>query len=236
MSRDVTDPRPPARRVVVIGLIVLAVAAAATVAFVRMTRGREVAPPTSVSGAPSVVTPPPVPLASGETYVRTEALPAGDLLVTQWIESEQLLFSVLMVRPQVEGAEGVTAQQVRVVADGRIATGREEIRSGRPARYSFLGATSVQISYRLTGALERSSSAAGRALALLTALDVRYEPDSTKVTRAIAAPEVLSLACASPAARTAPRPCGAPGSAGTWTVEVVGPFAQDRVIAQLSLG
>lgn len=234
MSIDATDGRPDARREVMTGLIILAVVAAAVVLLVVVVRQPDEAPPVSLAGAPSVVTEPPVLLASGETYVRTEALPAGDLLVTQWIESDQLLFNVLMARPQVEGAEGVTAQQVRVVADDRIATGPEQIRSGRPARYSFLGATSVQISYRLTGALEFSSSAPGRALAPLTSLDVTYEPASTAVTRAIVAPEVLSLACASPGNKTSPRPCGAPDSRGTWTVEVVGPFAQDRVIAQLS--
>jgi hypothetical protein len=177
----------------------------------------------------------PVPLADGEAYVRTEVLPSDDLLVTHWIQSAGFVFSVKLGAPLAAGTEDVTAEQVRVTANGQDAPGPTQIHSGMASRYAFVGATSLEIQYRLTDVVQRSSSAPGRALARMTALDVTYEPSPHQVTRTVIAPEVLSLACSSPV-RSAPlKPCGVRISGGEWTVELFGPAADDRVIAQLTL-
>lgn len=183
----------------------------------------------------AVVSPSPEPLSPGETYVLTEALPSGDLVVTQWISAEQPLDSVLLSPPGLEGTKRVLADQVRVVADDEVVEGAELI-SGQPRRYSFPDASNLQITYRLVGAVERSGSAPGRALARLTALDVSYDPASVHVTRSVIAPGVLSLACASPEVPTVWTPCGVRATDGEWTVELEGPNVSYRVMAQLTLG
>lgn len=223
--------RETVARVVALGLVV----ATLVVLVVGVRHWRGDGPRASLAGAELIEFAPPEPLAGGEAYVRTEVLPSGDLMVTQWIESSQLLFGVALIPPRVAGTEGVTAEKVRVVAGGRIASGKEQIRPGEAQRYSFLGATSVQIRYLLTGAVELSDSAPGRALARLTALDVSYQPASSRVTRTVIAHEVLSLACSSAAMSTGSGPCGAPRSTGEWTVELDGPRAGDRVIAALTI-
>lgn len=190
----------------------------------------------SLAGTTSAAVEPPEPLRDRETYVQTRILPSGDLVVTQWIESTPLLFGVTLALPRVAGAEVMTAEQVRVVADGTNAVGPKRISLGRQSTYAFLGTSSVRIRYRLTGAIELSPSVPGRALARLTALDVTYEPASAQVTRAVIAPEVLSLACSSPEQADEIRPCGDRASKGRWTVDLSGPQVDDRVMAALSLG
>lgn len=169
-----------------------------------------------------------------ETFVRTRVLPSGDLQVTHWIDSTRLLLTVDLSVPGVTGAEGVSAHHVRVVADGRPVTGPDRI-TDAPGRFSLLGAHSVEVRYRLTGAVERSPSVPGRGLALVTSLDVQQEPAPVRVIRSILAPEVLSLACAPTTSQPAPQPCGAVDPGGGWTVELTGDRADDRVLAQVTL-
>jgi hypothetical protein len=195
----------------------------------------EEAPPrASFAGAASDVSGPPRQLTGGEAYVRTKVLPSGDLSVTQWIESDQLLFGVRIRTPLAVGMKGVAAEDVRVVADGRAVTGPDRI-SGVPARYAFLGASSVQIRYVLTGATQRSTSAPGRALVRPAALDVSYDPASERVTKSVMAAEVLALACAPAVVAGDTTPCGTRSSDSEWTVELEGPHVDDRVLAQLTL-
>jgi hypothetical protein len=236
MSRESVTPEGNGRPAVVIGLVAVGLMVAANIAVWAVHQGPDGVSGASLAGARPTQSPAPVPMTDGEAYVRTEVLPSGDVMVTHWIESAHLVFSVRLVAPLVAGTEDATAEQVHVTADGSAALGPEQIHSGMASRYSFVGATSLEIRYRLTDAIERSSSAPGRALARLTALDVEYVPASQHVTRTVVAPEVLSLACSSPATTSPLRPCGARSSDGGWTVDLTGPGAHDRVVAQLTLG
>lgn len=192
-------------------------------------------PRASLIGTGSLVVDAPVPLEAGETYVRTELSSSGDLQVVQWIESDAPLFSAVLEPPPGTAARTTTVEQLRVVADGRLVQSRERASPGQSVRFRFPGVRSVQIRYRLRGVLQVGLSPPGRALAPLTALDVTYEPASTRVIRDVVAPEVLSLACSPPGSTDTPRPCGTNLAVDEWTVDLVGPFTRDRVIAAVSL-
>ena len=119
------------------------------------------------------------------------------------------------------------------MADGALVDGPATI-TGSGATYTFDETTDVQVRYVLTGAVVRSDSVGGRALALATRLDLRYSPPPEREIRVVIAAEVLSLACsASPDA--APVPCGQAESTDQWRVELTGPRVDDRVIAQVTL-
>lgn len=235
MNTERTTPRRDNLREVVAHVVVLGVvvvtALVTSVVGVRLWTGD---PPRS-SLARSFESEPPRPLAAGEVYVRTEVLPSGDLNVTHWIESNELLDSVRLLPPEVASSKWVTAEEVRVVVDDAVVPGPRRI-SVLAARYFFQVASTVQISYRLTGALELSGSVRGRALARPTALDVlTYERASQHVTQTVIGPRVLALACAPPGRSTTPVPCGTRDSDGQWTVELLGRRALDQVIAALSI-
>ena len=93
----------------------------------------------------------------------------------------------------------------------------------------------VEVTYRLSGAVERSDSADGRALALATTIDVRYPHRARSETRVVLAREVLALACTASADRP-PVPCGQSSGADRWRVELDGREISSRVVAQLTLG
>lgn len=218
--------------VVVLGVVVVT-ALVTSVVGVRL--WTDDPPRASLADARSFESAPPRPLAAGEAYVRTEVLPSGDLTVTHWIASRRLLDSVRLLLPEATESKRVTAEQVRVVVDDAVVPGPDRI-SVLTARYFFRVASMVQISYRLTGTLELSESAPGRALARPTALDVlTYERASHRVTRTVIGPRVLALACAPPGRSSNPVPCGTRVSAGQWTVELLGRRARDRVIAALTV-
>jgi len=219
----------------VAGVLVVVLMAAVLMAVWGGHPGADDAPGASLADARSFESaPPPRPLAAGEVYVRTEVLPSGDLSVTHWIEGRQLLNSVRLLRPEVAASKRVTAEEVRVVADDAVVPGPDRI-TVQTARYFFQVASTVQISYRLTGALELSGSVRGRALARPTALDVLYGHGSLQVTHTVIGPHVLALACAPPGRSTTPVPCGTRVSDGQWTVELLGGRALDRVIAALTI-
>jgi hypothetical protein len=126
------------------------------------------------------------------------------------------------------------ATGVEVAADGRVVTGADSVGTeGR--RYQVFGATAVYVTYTLTGALETSTSADGRALARVTSLDVSYASAGGTSTRSIEAADILGMACSPVADPDAtPAPCGSPEQ-GRWQVELSGPHRDDRVMAQLNL-
>ena len=215
----------------VVGLVVL-IGVAATLVVLGLRPDPAPAPSASLA-APAAVEPPPRPLERDATYVRTEVLPSGELEVTHWIESSSVLLRLDLSVPA--GPEGVAARDVRVVADGHVATGPESITTGR-GTYSFLAADSVLVTYRLGGALVRSTSAPGRALVSVSALEVTSGAATERATHAVSAPEVLSLACAPPDRPGEPEPCGAPGPDGGWSVELVDDGVGERVTAQVTVG
>jgi len=183
----------------------------------------------AASGAPQV-------LAPNESYVETRVLASGDVVVRQWIRADAPLDRLRLALPEVQGTADLSATEVEVLADGAVVAGPATMTGGGDgATYTFAETADVQLSYVLAGAVERSDSAAGRALALATTLDVRYSPQTERETRIVHAPEVLSLACsASPEAPTAP--CGQADGLDRWRVELTGPRVVDRVVAQITLG
>jgi len=234
MRTEAVAPGGEGLRAVVAGVVVVVLVAAVLIAVWRVHPGADDAPRASLAGVRSFESAPPRPLAAGEVYVRTEVLSSGDLMVTHWIESRQQLDSVRLSPPEVAATKRVTAEEVRVVVDDAVVQGPGRI-SELTAPYHFQVASSVQISYRLTGALEFSGSVRGRALARPTALDViTYEQATQHVTQTVIGPRVLALAC-SPPGPTPPVPCGTRVSDGQWTVELPGRRALDRVIAALTI-
>ena len=185
--------------------------------------------PESTAGAA-----PPRPLTTDESYVEAVVRPDGQVVVHQWIRSGEPLRRLRLALPTVPGAESLSAAGVEVVADGLPVAGPDRI-TDRAATYFFPGTTNVQLTYRLLGAVERSDSAPGRALAIATTLDVGYSPRTERETRVVRAPEVLTLAC-STTPDESPTPCGEHDGDGQWRVELAGPQVADRVIAQLTLG
>ncbi|PUA80594.1 hypothetical protein [Nocardioides currus] len=178
----------------------------------------------------------PEALSPGETFVQTEAMPSGDLMVTQWISADAPIDTLTLSPSWLEDAPAVVADRVRVVADDELVEGAKQV-TDQPRRYPFpAGASRVQISYRLVGAVEFSDSARGRALARLTTLDVGYDPASTKVTHSVVAPAVLNLACSAPTTPRKSKPCGEALTDGEWRVVLDRTEAGERVMAQLTLG
>lgn len=218
----------------VAGVLVVVLVTAVLMAVWGGHPGADDVPRASLADARSFESAPPRPLAAGEEYVRTEVLPSGDLTVTHWIKSGLQLSSVRMRSPEVAAPQKVTAEEVRVVVDDAVVPGPGRI-SGLTARYYFQVASTVQISYLLTGALELSGSVRGRALARPTSLDVLYGRGSLQVTHTVIGPHVLALACVTPVRSITPVPCGTRVSKGQWMVELPGRRPVDQVIAALNL-
>lgn len=169
-----------------------------------------------------------------EGYVETRVHADGTMEVRQWMHADEALERVTLRIPRVTSAGQLAAQDVEVLADGEPVEGRGEI-TYFAAAYDLGGASEVELRYRLVGAVERSSSAPGRALAVATALDARFSPAPAREVRVVKAPEVLSLACAR-SADASPVPCGTPDGDGEWHVELAGRRAADRVIASVTIG
>jgi hypothetical protein len=172
-------------------------------------------------------------LASNESYVEARVLEDGDVVVRQWIRAAEPFDRLGLALPDVPGVVGLSASGVVVLADDTAVEGPESI-TAQNATYTFDATTDVQVSYRLIGAVEMSSSARGRALAAATTLDVLYSPRVDRETRVVRAPQVLSVAC-SPSPQVALVPCGQEDGTGQWRIELSGPHVLDRVAAQLSL-
>jgi hypothetical protein len=179
---------------------------------------------------------PPVALPANGSYVETVVQPSGDLKVTHWIHTKVPESSIKLMAPVLAGIDSgpVTATSVQVVADGMVVPGAESV-DGVSQTYEFVEAKSIYVTYVLSGALERSPSVASRALARVTALDLRYPSMSGTSLRTVRGAEVLNLAC-SPAGTpdAAPEPCGEPDPDG-WQVKLSDGNRNDHVMAQLQL-
>lgn len=224
------DPEPRDRRVKV-GLVALAWLVGLGALVGALALGLRDDPATPGAGGSAD---PPRALAPAEAYVDTQVLPAGDLVVRQWIRTREPLTALGLEVPVVPGAEDLSADHVEVVADGVVASGPDRV-TAAGATYTFQETTTVMVTYRLAGATQVSDSVAGRALANVTALDTTYAPPVERETRVVHGPEVLSLAC-SRRPDGSPEPCGRDGGNGEWQVELSGDRVDDRVLAQLNLG
>jgi hypothetical protein len=176
---------------------------------------------------------PPVAVPANASYVETVVLPSGDLKVTHWIRTKDPESSIKLMAPVLAGTDSgvVTATGVEVVADGMDVLGADSI-EGAGQTYKFVGAKSIYVTYVLSGALEISPSLASRALARVTALDLRYPSMSGTSLRSVRGAEVLNLACSPSGTPDAvPEPCGKPHPDG-WQVQLAGGNRNDHVMAQ----
>lgn len=166
---------------------------------------------------------------AGESRTVSEVLTGGDLEVTHWIHADDPLSELRLSLPQLDGQE-VSATEVEVTADGRPGSGPEAVEP-RGASYTFTDATRIQVRYRMSGAVQLSSSADGRGLATTTSLDVTAT--QARDVRVVRSQEVLSLACAEPGEQ--PVPCGESGGDDEWRVELDGTDPGDRVLAVVTV-
>jgi hypothetical protein len=176
---------------------------------------------------------PPLAIAAGESYVALRVLTNGDVEATHWITAVRPLDRLRLDLPWLAGTGEVAASALVVLADGEVAPGPDRVTSGG-VTYPLDSVTSVQVSYRLTGAAALSGSVAGRALAA-AGMEVAYEPRSRRETRVVRAPGLLSLACGGPVSERLV-PCGAETGRDEWSVDLDGPRVGDRLVVQLGLG
>ncbi len=238
----VPAPAPSARRfsrAAVVGLVAVGLAnllLSGLIGYLVVSSLRDDAAPRrgpGAAGGGAGADPPGLPPAD-ESYVETVVQPDGQVVVQQWIRTDAPLRRLRLALPPASGASALSASRIEVVADGLAAAGPKQI-TDRAAIYTFPPTTEVEVTYRILGAVTRSASAPGRALAHTTALDVTYSPRAEHETRVVRAAEVLALACSTTAQET-PTPCGEDEGDGQWRVELDGPSVDDRVMAQLTLG
>jgi hypothetical protein len=178
---------------------------------------------------------PPAQLPRTGSYVDSRILPNGDVRVEYWVRTRTPMREIELVVPRGEGPGGapratdvdVAAEQFEV-SDGKVVGSSTVYPLDYPSRI-------VRVRYTLVGAVVRSPSAPGRALARFTSADLVSMPeeDGPRMVR-IRAPEVLNVACRAPSQEASPRPCGS--QAGTsWQVELHGADRADEVSAQVNL-
>jgi hypothetical protein len=169
---------------------------------------------------------------AGASRTVTQVEPDGVLKVTHWIHADRPLDTIELALPAALTRGSAEAEEVEVLADGRAASGPRAITSFR-ASYVFPDeATRVLVRYQLTGAVELSTSAPGRGLATVTALDVSAaQPRDFRIVRSHA---VLALACAT-SRNAQPAPCGERESDDQWRVRLADGQATTRVLAVVTL-
>lgn len=179
---------------------------------------------------------PPAQLPRAGSYVDSRILANGDIRIEQWVRTRTPIWELELVVPHDSGPGGAPrATDVDVVNE----LGEESVgaTAGTSVAYRLnFPSLIVRVRYTLVGAVVRSPSAPGRALARFTSADLVYTPkdDGPKMVR-IRGPAVLNVACRPPSHDAGPRPCGSP--AGTsWQVVLNGADRGDQVSAQVNLG
>ena len=227
------SPAPEARtgrtRLAAIAAVAALVLGSAAGLVVFLVRGDD--PVDHSARGPDQVRAAPVDLAPRTAVVRARITASGDVKVQQWIRSASALFGIGLSPPPAAGAAAgpspFKVRDVQVFANGDAAPGPERLKKEQ-AYYPFAaGTTDVFVSYHLVGAVERSGSVPGRALARVTALDVDVSPPLVATTYSVSGGDVLALACASEEPDAVPTPCGAPARRG-WRVELRGAEPQRR--------
>jgi len=179
---------------------------------------------------------PPEAIPVNSEYVQSQILPSGDLRVEHWIRSTrgiyELTLSLPPTTPRNDQAE-VKARALRVEDDGQTHVGPPDV-GAREDSYFFPRASTLHVSYILSGVVVRSSSVAGRALLQVTSVDLGITGNSLPKTLVVTGGDVLAAACTTPDRNTAPRPCGNPDKNG-WRVRLSASARDDRVMAQLDL-
>lgn len=179
---------------------------------------------------------PPVTLPLDAERVETDVLEGGDLLVTHWINTSEPMDRLELNVPISQGLDDprIAVSQLVVAADGVQVDLASTVVSGADGAGALPAASTLYVQYRLSGAVQGSDSAEGRALATVTSLDVVVGSRALSRTQAFPGAEVLTLACLAPGAQSIPQPCGQ-FEGGTWAVESAADDVPDTVIAQLDL-
>lgn len=171
--------------------------------------------------------------APGTSRTVTEVGGPETVEVVHRIHSDSPLDELDVTIPRWAQDGEVSALEVQVTADGRRASGPDAVVLSR-ATYVFAPATRIEVRYVIDGALALSTSAPGRGLLRLTALDVSArQPRDVRVVRSEA---VLSLACS--ARQAGPEdatPCGEPDRDGQWSVRLSGADSGAHVIAAVTV-
>ncbi len=179
---------------------------------------------------------PPVPLGVDSEFIDTEVLDGGDLLVSHWIRTSQPVTELVVDVPPSSGftADTINVLDLTVVTPGRVAESPARQSGGGWASALPGAVREVYVRYRLSGVLQRSASAAGRALAPMTSLSLGVDGQLLARTQTFSGLEVLTLACLSAEPRATPTLCGALVD-DTWTVDSAADAVPAIVIAQLDL-
>ena len=167
----------------------------------------------------------------GASITVTRVQPDGSLEVTHRIRTEEPIDTLDLALPETGDTTKVEATDVEVVADGSPASGPQTLTFAR-ASYIFDSATRISVTYRLEGAVERSTSAAGRGLVTSSSLIVSAAPPDD--TRVVHSAEVFSLACASSGSGVL-APCGESDGEGQWRVHLTGADVGSRVVAAVTV-
>jgi hypothetical protein len=192
----------------------------------------------SASGRPPPGFDPPRALPANGEFVRSRVLASGDLEVDHWIRSTYPIYVLtLRVPPAVQRAEPGTlvARHLRVLSDGVAQYGPSRVGTRRQS-YHPHGASTLKVSYVLSGALVRRGSAPGRALLRATSLDLTYSLDRGPRVVIVRGARVLAAACLPPngSSTASARPCGtAVGRA--WRVSLDPRARHETVLAQVDL-
>ncbi len=178
---------------------------------------------------------PPFALAADSEYVETVVLEDDSLVVTHWISTVLPMDQLALAIPTSPGLDDqlVDVTELVVAADGVAVDAPSP--SGSAEGVGVLpAARQLYVRYQLSGVLQRSTSAAGRALATVTSLDVGVGGSALARTQAFPGAKVLTLACLDGGPRSIPTPCGS-FEEGTWSVRSEPDDAPDTVIAQFDL-
>lgn len=174
------------------------------------------------------------------SLVLSEVRADGSVRVTQWLRSGDGIDELLLTAPTVAGAaDPISATDGRLVgSDGTVIADDLTI-GAEPRLVRFADSTTmVRATYVLRGAVERSSTAAGRLRALAVSLDVDLSSLSgptVAVVETQTGGEILGLACGNARSEVAlVRPCGTPDGS-RWRVRLPPVSREDRVTATVDV-
>ncbi len=178
---------------------------------------------------------PPGAVPDNSEYVQSRILPSGDLKVEHWIRSTRGIDKLtLSVPPSPRNhGPGTKVRALHVQSDGETHVGPAAL-GARGNSYYFAGASSVHVSYIMSGVVVPSSSVVERALVRVTSVDLVITNDSVPKALLLTGGEVLAAACTAANRTDQPRPCGNPDGNG-WRVSLSASARDDRVMAQVDL-
>ena len=242
VEQDAAVPEPPAparssRRgmALLVGGALLAVVAGGV--LLQRTDGDRAEGPVAQAAAERTATrypAPPITLGTDEELVDVDVLDGGDLVVTHWVRGAEPLTRLTLALPTGVAAPGagIDVRDLVVAADDVLVA--SPVLGDTGWEGTLPEARDLYVTYRLSGALQRSGSVDGRALATVTSLTLGVGEVSLSGTRTFSSSKVLALGCLPPGARAVPTPCGMLVN-DTWTLDVVPGAVPATVIAQIDL-